>query len=487
VVSKTFSDEGIEKSDLLPRGWVQTGFEEIGIVNPRSIEKEISDDSDVSFVPMRCVNEMGGGMDVSIVKKYLDVKKGYTPFIDGDLLIAKITPCMENGKVVIAEKLKNGVGFGSTEFHNIRFRKEIAKSLYYYYFLRADIRKDAQRHMTGTAGQLRVPSSFIQNLQVPLPPIPEQHRIVTKIEELLTQLDAGVFSLKKTQEQLKRYRQAVLKAAFKGRLTQEWREEHEGEIESVKILFEKIRQEKNIKGYPKIGDGRNQPDSNEYPHEWIFIRLDFLFKWTNGDGLSKNQMIKGDFTVYGGNGITGTHNKWISEKEAIVIGRVGAHCGNVNLTKPKSWITDNAIFSSWYSKHIYLKFYLYALKNHKLNQLSGGSGQPYLSQSILNRLYTCLPPYLEQIEIANEIERYFSQIDHLEEIIKTSLRQAESLRQSILKRAFEGKLVPQDPNDEPASVLLERIKAEKARYTAEMKKGKTLQPKSPKRKIKNGN
>jgi type I restriction enzyme S subunit len=86
-----------------------------------------------------------------------------------------------------------------------------------------------------------------------------------------------------------------------------------------------------------------------------------------------------------------------------------------------------------------------------------------------------------------EIERHFSQIDHLEHTITTSLRQADTLRQSILKQAFEGKLVPQDPNDEPASILLERIKAEKARHAAEVKKGKTLQHQSPKRKIKHAN
>lgn len=80
---------------------------------------------------MRCVNEMGMGMDASITKKHIEVKKGYTPFIDGDLLIAKITPCMENGKVVIAERLRNGVGYGSTEFHVIRFHKDIAKEFYY--------------------------------------------------------------------------------------------------------------------------------------------------------------------------------------------------------------------------------------------------------------------------------------------------------------------------------------------------------------------
>ena len=115
------------------------------------------------------------------------------------------------------------------------------------------------------------------------------------------------------------------------------------------------------------------------------------------------------------------------------------------------------------------------------------AGQYNVSLSKLDTLVFPLPPLTEQQYLISEVERCLSIADEVENTITTSLRQAESLRQSILKRAFEGKLVPQDPNDEPASVLLERIKAEKARHATETKKGKTLQPKSPKRKIKNGN
>ncbi len=134
----------------------------------------------------------------------------------------------------------------------------------------------------------------------------------------------------------------------------------------------------------------------------------------------------------------------------------------------------------------YLYFFLKS-QTKRLRQINQGAAQPNLNTDIVRNIVVPFPPLEEQKEVICEIERYFSQIDHLENTITTSLRQAESLRQSILKRAFEGKLVPQGPNDEPASILLERIKAEKARHAAETKNGKTLQPTSPKRKVPHGN
>jgi len=466
-----------DSPQLLPHGWTRTGVGELfdikGGGTPPTDNPAYWDGS----IPWMTSADIHGLKDITPRKK-----------ITHCAIENSATNCVPKGSIIVVTRV--GLGKIALASSDLCFSQDCQGLInnwnylvpeYCLYYLSEAVQIFKYKNQGTTINGVTVKQ--LRELGFPLPPLPEQHRIVTKIEELFTQLDAGVASLKKVQAQLKRYRQAVLKAAFEGRLTQEWREEHKGEIEPVKILVEKIQQEQNIKGHLKIENGHDQFDSNESPQEWIFIQLKFLFKWSNGEGLSKNQMIKGDFTVYGGNGVTGTHNGWISEKEAIVIGRVGAHCGNVNLTKPKSWITDNAIFSSWFSKYIYLKFYLYALKNLKLNQLSGGSGQPYISQSILNRLYTCLPPYLEQIEIANEIERHFSQIDYLEKIIISTLRQAETLRQSILKQAFEGKLVPQDPKDEPASILLERIKAEKTKTIPISKKGKLSNQVNPRNKL----
>lgn len=119
---------------------------------------------------MKCVKELTGRIDLSNTRKLSTVKKGYTPFIESDVLFAKITPCMENGKVAIAHNLKNGIGFGSTEFHVIRPQESLLRKLLFFFLIREDLRKDAQRNMTGSAGQLRVPVSYMQ--QLPIPPSP---------------------------------------------------------------------------------------------------------------------------------------------------------------------------------------------------------------------------------------------------------------------------------------------------------------------------
>ena len=155
---------------------------------------------------MAAVEAGTGLMDTSQVRKYSEVRKGYTRFSEGDVLFAKITPCMENGKIAIAKGLTNGSGCGSTEFHVVRAPDALSNEYLAYFLLREEFRKEARRNMAGTAGQLRVPPGFLSDAIFPLPPLPEQRRIVAEIEKQFTRLDASVAALRRTQTNLKRYR-----------------------------------------------------------------------------------------------------------------------------------------------------------------------------------------------------------------------------------------------------------------------------------------
>jgi type I restriction enzyme S subunit len=158
---------------------------DVADLNP-PLAASLDDDDDVSFMPMAAVDADSVTAVDRETRRYSEVSKGYTPFLDGDVLVAKITPCFENGKIAQA-RLSRRYGFGSTEFHVVRPRSERADARYLVHFLRQDhIRKQGESRMTGSAGQRRVPEHFLAGLTILLPPLPEQRRIA----EILDKADA---------------------------------------------------------------------------------------------------------------------------------------------------------------------------------------------------------------------------------------------------------------------------------------------------------
>ena len=283
---------------VLPEGWVWTTLEDVSKLNPRIDKHSIDDDLEVTFLPMKCVEELSGKIDLSETKYFSEVKrKSYTPFQDGDILFAKVTPCMENGKIAIAHDLKNGIGFGSTEFHVIRLREEQSRQFSFFYFLQQKFRQEAKRAMTGAVGLLRVSTHYMRKVPIPLPPLPEQHRIVAKIEELFTKLDAGKEELLQAKARLKRYRQSVLKVAMEGKLTKDWRKKPGNEIEPASVLLDRILKERReqweeeqLAKYKEQGktppkNWRNKykeppgPDTSklpDLPDGWIWVTIEQL-------------------------------------------------------------------------------------------------------------------------------------------------------------------------------------------------------------------
>ncbi len=166
-------------------------------INPRlPRDHGLKGDSEVSFVPMAAVSEVSGTIESATLRRYAEVKKGYTAFSDGDVLFAKITPCMENGKAALANGLAGGRGFGSTEFHVLRARESVLPEWIYYFVRREPFRREAKRNFTGTAGQQRVPTSFLEEALVPVPPLEEQCRIV----DLLARAE-GIVRLRREAQQ----------------------------------------------------------------------------------------------------------------------------------------------------------------------------------------------------------------------------------------------------------------------------------------------
>ena len=209
---KIFS-EGKEK------GWEEKELGEICEINPKKSElNNKSDDLLVSFVPMSAVDEHLQTI-ISLDKKSLgNVKKGYTYFINKDVLFAKITPCMENGKIAIAKNLKNGIGFGTTEFHVIRAKSNVLPEWIYYILRQPFFRDIAKGKMTGSAGQKRVPVQFIENYQIPVPPLSEQKKIVAHLDKLSEKVNELKKLQLSTSADLSALSQSILHQAFEGKL-----------------------------------------------------------------------------------------------------------------------------------------------------------------------------------------------------------------------------------------------------------------------------
>lgn len=223
----------------LPKGWEWASLGGIAEINVKPNSDHLADDTKVSFLPMRCVEALTGEIDLSIEKTLAEVKKGYTSFLNGDLLFAKITPCMENGKVAIADDLKNGIGFGSTEFHTIRLPETLPRKLFFYFLIQEGFRKDAQRNMTGTAGQLRVPKKHLQQVAIPFAPTLEQQQIVQKIERHFSIADQIEQTIEQGLKQSERLRQSILEQAFEGKLVPQ-----DPSGEPAEKLLERIKAER---------------------------------------------------------------------------------------------------------------------------------------------------------------------------------------------------------------------------------------------------
>ena len=171
--------------------WPHLPIGAIATVNPRrdTALRSMDDRLSATFVPMAAVDEASGTIANPEVKALGELRKGFTPFRDDDVIFAKITPCMENGKSAVARGLVNGLGFGSTEFHVIRCGPRVLPVWIWYFLRQRSVKEEAQRHFRGSAGQQRVPADFLKQLAIPIPGVEEQRRIVRHIKKCMELVD----------------------------------------------------------------------------------------------------------------------------------------------------------------------------------------------------------------------------------------------------------------------------------------------------------
>ena len=467
---------------------------------------------------MRAVEEEGGGLARPEARTFGEVKKGYTSFLSGDVIMAKITPCMENGKTTVVPDVAGEVCFGSTEFHVLRPELGVQARWLAQFLLQHDVRHVAQRKMTGGVGQMRVPAAFLDEARIPLSPALEQIRIADMIDELLSDLDAGVGSLKHASGKLKVYRDSVLKTAIEGQLTAAWRTKHP-DIGSASelldsILSERRRQweEDQLKKFKAMGKepARNWKDKYEkpvapdltdlppIPTGWSVASMDMLTtRITSGSRDWQQHYGTGTGTFIMAQNVRpgffdrsfrqvvnpprsdSSCERSLVEIDDILVTIVGANTGDV-CRIPKAlaehYVCQSVALTRPADRQIskYLDYYFNSPSGAQLHfrRYTYGAGRPHLSFDQLKMTPVLLPPLVEQEAIVELVEDQISVVDHIKSDLNAKLNTAQSLRQAVLHHAFSGKLLPQDPDDEPAAELLRRIAVERATRTQDVSKVK---------------
>ena len=366
-----------------------------------------------------------------------EIRSTKSVFRKGDLLYGKLRPYLN--KVWVAQF----DGVCSTDILVYPQNESVDNEFLKYRFMTSDFVRYASENSNGV-NLPRVNAKALARFPIWLPPLPDQHRIVAEIEKQFTRLDAGVTALKRVQSSLKRYRASVLKSACEGRLIPteaELARKENRPYETGAQLLSRIlaTRRQNWQGRGKYKEPVAPDTSNLplLPEGWTWATGEMLFTWASGEGLTQKQFQEGRFPVYGGNGITGYHNAHIFSVPTIVIGRVGALCGNVYVTSGPAWITDNAIYANSLSPFVDIKYAHMVFTQANLNKRATGSGQPFVNQKMLNETIVPLPSLMEQQRIIEEIERRLSVADRLETLLTTNSIRANRIRQSILQKVFQ--------------------------------------------------
>ena len=396
----------------------------------------------------------------------------------GDVLVSMTRPNL-NQVAIVTPEFHGAIG--STGFHVLR--SQWVESKFLFYLVQSNDFIDEMCKCVQGALYPAVRPKDISSFEFFLPSSLAQQRIVAEIEKQFSRLDEAVANLKRVKANLKRYKAAVLKAAVEGKLTEEWRKQHP-DVEPADKLLERILAERR----KAAGKGKYKepvaPDTSglpELPAGWVWAAMGQAFEVCVGATPSRGKPEYWNGTI-----------PWVSSGEVAfcrikktreTITDLGLRNTSTNLhpsgtillgmigegkTRGQAAILDISATNNQNSAAIRVSetdvipeyIYLYLEQEYENTRKRGSGGnQLALNKSRVEQIPVPLPPLAEQHKIVAEVERRLSIVAEAEAQVDANLRRADRLRQSILKQAFSGYLVPQDPSDEPASVLLERIRA----------------------------
>lgn len=435
----------------LPNGWARARLNELVDLNPK---QNFDDELTAGFVPMSHAPTNFRDKLRFDERNWGEIKKAYTNFKDGDVIFAKVTPCFENGKAVLVDGLPNGIGAGSSEFFVVRPSSAEVSAKYMLALIKSrDFMREGAANMTGAVGLRRVPRQFIENYSVPLPPAAEQARIAQKLDELLAQVDTLKARIDAIPALLKRFRQSILSSAVSGRLTKDWRATNVDSVDENKSSGWIPTRLPEL-GALARGKSKHRPrnDKRLFGDKYPFIQT--------GEVANSAGRIKTAKIFYSDFGLAQSR---LFPKRTLCI-TIAANIADTAILDIEACFPDSVVGFVADEQKCLTQFvkYLIDVNKQNLEAFAPATAQKNINLKVLSELIFPMPLLNEQTEIVRRVEQLFAFADNLEAKIAAAKSRIDNLTQSILAKAFRGELVPQDPNDEPASVLLERIKAQRA-------------------------
>jgi len=387
----------------LPSGWRWARLGEVCELNPRRPpDLARAADAPTTFVPMQAVDETHGAITRPELRPFKEVQKGYTYFGEGDVLFAKITPCMQNGKHAIARDLAGGFGFGSTEFHVLRPGPAIAPEWVHFFIRQPSVLEKAKSYFTGAVGQQRVPESYLVGIDVPLPPLDEQKRITAFLNERMAVVERARAAAEAQLEATKALPAAYLRAAFSSPEAQQWPVKPFGEL---------------VENF----DGRRVP-----------VKLD------------ERRGRKGVYPYYGASGVIDYIDEFLYEGDFLLIGEDGA-----NLILRSSPIAFRASGRFWVNNHAHvvqpksivsLDYLLHFFALTDLRPYVTGAAQPKLTQEDMNSIPVPLPPERDQQRITSMLNEQVRLAEGVGQAMGEALQAVNKLPAALSRRAFDGEL-----------------------------------------------
>lgn len=498
------SDDAHDAAEELPPGWALASLGEL-IPSPRS-KVPPDPDSTLPFVGMDHIEP--DSFEVTGQDEFRNMKSAGSAFSEGDVLYGRLRPYLNKVHKARFEGVASAefIVLPAADTHDSDFLKYLLHQMTFVQF--------ANEQSSGD--RPRVKFDAISGFQFPLPPLPEQRRIVDRIDELFSRIEAGERAVEAARAALKRYRKAVLKAAVTGSLTEDWRATHEPE-ETAEDLLARILKERRAawekaelgklkaKGKPAPSTDKQwekfrdrykapvEPDPDglpDLPAGWVWatpVQLEADTKNALTIGPFGSNLKVSDYTETGvplifvrhirTQNFDGETPKFVMPSKAAELSSHSASGGDVLITKmgdppgdacvyPRGrpdaiitadcikWTINGSVSSPEYCALVINS----AIGAAQIAEITTGVAQQKVSLDRFRKICIPLPPLAEQTEIVSRVEEALSRADAAEATLEAQTRAARALKQSILKAAFTGHLVPQNPDDEPASELLERVK-----------------------------